>query len=425
MAIYLGGKIKALRKEKRLIQKDLCGDLINKSTICKIENDVITPSIEQLTHISRVLQVPISYFFEDNVLSDYSSNYVSTYKNLYQNNENFTIIDKFSEVKIPDFEDYFYVGLSYFNIDEYGESRKFLKQALKLYNSYKIDKKTLYSENYAIALNTLAKIHIKEKAYIKATHYLYKAKTTLEANNLNYTKTYIIVVSNLGSVYCYLEDYEKTIRICEEFLKENLDCTYIRILCSIHLSLNIAYFKTNDIERAIDHIKKAIFFYEYTGNKDIAGRCYVNYINCLRYGKEFDKALKVINENYFRYNENIRTIMILQRAIIYYNLNLYNELYESIKLVNLNKLKHINITDYYFLLGRTHFVKLNYNKSHYYYNKCIPSLLKYRRYADLSIVYKDLSLILDNQEFLLKSKEYLDIYKNITNHSLYTNLTIL
>lgn len=425
MKFYVGNKIKNLRKERKLLQKDLCGELINKSTMCKIENDIITPSIEQLFHISNVLKIPISYFFEEDNLPPTADNYNSSLDKLFNDKQYFDIIDRFFELKNPNFQDYFYIGLSYFNIEEYNECSKFLKEALKAYNKLKNNFKKINAENYSIILNTLAKIKIKQNLYIKATHYLHKATVTLESNKLQHTQIYIIVVSNLGSVYCYLEQYNKSITICENFLKNNLYCTYMRYISSIHLSLNLAYFKINKIEMAIDHIKKAIFFYEYTGNKTIAGRCYTNYINCLRYNKQFDKALEIIDKNYLAYGENVKNIMFMQKLIIYYNLKLYDKLSEELKHVNINNLKNISIIDYYFLLGRTFFVKCDYKKSHYYYNKCIPSLVKYKRYVDLSIVYKDLGIILLSEEFLLKSDEYLLLYKNTVSHSLYTNVTVI
>ncbi|HHY77642.1 MAG TPA: helix-turn-helix transcriptional regulator [Clostridiales bacterium] len=65
MISSIGSKIKSLRKNKKLTQAQLCGDKINRSVLSLIENNKMEPSLSQLNHICKVLDVPITYFISD------------------------------------------------------------------------------------------------------------------------------------------------------------------------------------------------------------------------------------------------------------------------------------------------------------------------------------------------------------------------
>lgn len=57
----IGEKIRKAREEKRYTQDYMAAQLgLNQSTYCRIETGDIRPSIEQLHHISLVLNVPFS-----------------------------------------------------------------------------------------------------------------------------------------------------------------------------------------------------------------------------------------------------------------------------------------------------------------------------------------------------------------------------
>lgn len=63
--IKLGQKIARIRKEKQISQQDLSMDSdIPISQISAIENGKVNTTVKSLYRISRVLNVPISTFFE-------------------------------------------------------------------------------------------------------------------------------------------------------------------------------------------------------------------------------------------------------------------------------------------------------------------------------------------------------------------------
>jgi transcriptional regulator with XRE-family HTH domain len=64
MIISIGDKIRELRTNRGVHQKDICCETLNRTVLSKIENSKMLPSIPQLQYISNSFNVPISYFFE-------------------------------------------------------------------------------------------------------------------------------------------------------------------------------------------------------------------------------------------------------------------------------------------------------------------------------------------------------------------------
>ena len=57
----LGQKIKAVRLERGMTQKELAGDTITRNMLSKIENDSATPSVRTLEHLAGALGLPTEY----------------------------------------------------------------------------------------------------------------------------------------------------------------------------------------------------------------------------------------------------------------------------------------------------------------------------------------------------------------------------
>lgn len=61
----IGTKIKQLRIEKQMTQKELCTDLCSQAEISKIENGLNSPTVDLLQQLATRLQVPISLLFQE------------------------------------------------------------------------------------------------------------------------------------------------------------------------------------------------------------------------------------------------------------------------------------------------------------------------------------------------------------------------
>ncbi len=65
MSEMLGKKIRALRLQKKMTQKEVVGDFITRNMLSQIESGVATPSMKTLEYLARVLDVPMFYLMED------------------------------------------------------------------------------------------------------------------------------------------------------------------------------------------------------------------------------------------------------------------------------------------------------------------------------------------------------------------------
>lgn len=64
--VSLGVKVRELRKERNLSQRDLAGQAgISPNAISLIERDEISPSVATMQRLAAALKVKMSYFFED------------------------------------------------------------------------------------------------------------------------------------------------------------------------------------------------------------------------------------------------------------------------------------------------------------------------------------------------------------------------
>jgi transcriptional regulator with XRE-family HTH domain len=61
----LGQRIKKVRKEKGLTQKELADNKISHSMLSLVENDVARTSIATLCYIAQKLETSLSYFLSD------------------------------------------------------------------------------------------------------------------------------------------------------------------------------------------------------------------------------------------------------------------------------------------------------------------------------------------------------------------------
>ena len=61
----IGDKIKNLRLSKKITQAALCGEIITRNMLSRIENNVALPSLPTLRHLANALGVSAGYFLDD------------------------------------------------------------------------------------------------------------------------------------------------------------------------------------------------------------------------------------------------------------------------------------------------------------------------------------------------------------------------
>lgn len=393
----LGKKVKLLRKEVGLKQEDLTCNILSRTMLSKIENDKVTPSIYQLSHISKKLGYSVDYFLQTDSLS-YSSNtqYEDSIYKLFKNENYLSIISKFEKQILninSNIEYAYYIGYSYYKMHYFKESIKFLNRYLKNIELLQDCDLVSHLENVSTALNILSIIFMEED-YTKAIQYALKAKDILQKNRLTKSRTYFVVINNLGGFYNKISDYEKCINLLEEFLSYNKELIYLQIFASIHISLSSAYYNTGDYDHSIENIKKAIFFFLYTKDKVNAIECFLNYINALRYSKKYDEAIKILDEVVLKYKDtfdsSLKISFIMQKAILEFNIRNFDASLEELTKLNIKDLDSYNRNCYYFMKGHIAFINNELELSKTYFKNCEKFFINSNYLYDLDLLYNDL-----------------------------------
>ncbi|WP_346939908.1 helix-turn-helix transcriptional regulator [uncultured Clostridium sp.] len=419
----IGLKIKTSRKGAKLTQNDLSCDILDRSTLSKIENGYIYPSIPQLMHISKILNISMSDLLcEDTSPCDVSISSISKNLNeLYANKEYNKIIDTINPY---DFITTYYVGLSYYKLNLREESKALLEKCEGLFYLLRDDLKPVYAENLSIAITTLGRLVINSFSDVENYNYLIKGLNYLDVYNLKNVKTYFIIINNIGVYYLYIYKYEKAINFYVTFLKNNLDSLPTTVLALIHSNLNIAYFSIKNYDKAIEHVKKAIFFFYYIGNIFECGKCYINLFNAYLYKNETNKAYDTINEVFDKF-EDIKIINIFKicELVLLYNTNKINQIIVKKKSINYGTLRESSKIDYDFIMGYVYFKQNKYKSAIKHFNKCINSLIERKRYLDVSIAYDALYFMDEKEDFKEKFLEYKKLHENDKYNHISTNIT--
>lgn len=428
MTVFLGEKIKNLRHKKNLSQVSLSNKMLSRPTLSKIETNKILPSLEQLMYLADELEVPISYFFSAKDINSHDCDIFNSIDELYQNKRYFDIINLYEDKHNNDqIICYYFLGMSYFNIDVFDFASKYLKKFISLYKVEDEIIKSTYVEHISIALNTLSKILMRNKNYNKCLKYLFIADNYLKSYNSTHKKIYFIICNNIASIYCILCRYADSKNFLENFFMNNIDLYYISIISDMYLSLNISCFNLSEYEKAISYIKKSIFFYNLTDRNYDELESYFNYVNSLRYLYKFENAIALIDMVTLKAESfpEIIEMFKIQKFIIYYNSKNIKKLVEYYHCENLNLklLRKKSLMDYYFICGCVEYYKSDYKKCHNYFLKCEQYLIKKDRFLDLSIIYDIFATILEAEEYTMKSMYYKNLF-NSSNSSLSVNITL-
>lgn len=425
MFIPIGNKIKALRQKQKICQQDLCCGILSRTILSKIENNKMLPSIPQLEHISKTLNVPITYFFNDDELA--ADIQVKTLhdrtieiEDLFKNKKYLTIVEAYEQGKCKLNEDCtlcYYVGISYYYINLYNKSLVFLRKFITSYKHSSESYKYRNVEYFATAHNILSIIMLNNSNFKKALSYLNEALNIIKLYRNYDTKIYSIIISNIGSIYCKIHQYEKVIAVLEPFLENKDDMVYLFAVSSIHLSLNIAYFELSNYEASLNHVKNAIWLFKYIGKNFDANECYLNYINVLRFTYKFDEAMNLINElkSENDTDDKLINLLMIEEMALYFNLGKFETALTLSRDVKLKNLRKRSKMDYYFIIGHALFLKGDLITSYTYLNKCIKYFRNKKFYLDLSLIYDDLHIIFNDESYKTLSENYKEMLytKNI------------
>jgi len=414
---YVGYKIRALRKQKQMSQQELCGDFMNRSVLSRIENNRMEPSLHQIIYIANKLDTSIHYFFND---MDYTENILSDIQydthelhNLFGKESFHEIIDFFNDdhekfKKIKDFNKYYYLGMSYYHNKTNKEALRYLR---KYVNSYIKNVNTIQNQyiiNFGNTLNTLCKIMMTNNNYEKGQHYLYIAIRYLTKHNSLNSFIYFAVHNNLAYIYNQTLQYEKTIKLIENFLRLNTSLSYRSIMPQLHISINKAYSSIGNYEMALYHIKKSVLLLSYEEDSSRLAKCYINYINDLRYSLLFEDAFKVVSDclNQYANDSTFYVRFLVQKVILLFYSEEYIAALESIYKLNLKFLTKMDRNNCYFMMGHIHYLNRDFEVAHQFLLKSENFFIQRGYSKDLVVLYDDLYAITNYNSYKEKSNLY-------------------
>ena len=98
----LGQRIKTLRTEQGLSQRQLCGEVITRNMLSQIENGAARPSMDTLSYLAAQLGKPISYFLEEDAVTSPNQTLMAQARNAYAAGEHALIRTLLKDFREPD-----------------------------------------------------------------------------------------------------------------------------------------------------------------------------------------------------------------------------------------------------------------------------------------------------------------------------------
>lgn len=236
--IILGDKIKMIRKELNLSQKELAKKICTQVTISKIEKHNRVPSITILSKICARLGVEIEHvcLSENNSNNTYNkfkvienlcatSNHIKAYR---------TLISEFDEENLSAFElkEYlYYKGLTQLlGFNNKQEALSNLNMAL-LVNKYE-----QHSFMDVLVMHAIGITYLSDKDSGKAITYIEKSLENIEKIDkvtANYWNHLVKLYYNSAKFYSELKEYKKAIELCTKGIDlygESKKCFYLDML---------------------------------------------------------------------------------------------------------------------------------------------------------------------------------------------------
>lgn len=294
--LSLGQKVKVARVKGQLTQKELAGDFITRNMLSQIENDVATPSLRTLEYIAGVLQLPVSYFIDQQMEKVPEGELINEIMDHYDQGLFQVCIDKLDyyfeihpqSVSKPFLkniyincclqaaknaklsEDYLKCKLLYEKILVYESDLKFEEDTI-LYNIYSelseanaqmdtVADSKAYDEKASSIVNKMVANQIIQSMYIAFVEGKYdmviKRMSSLEVKDLdNYNKGRYFMM--IGSAYYYKEFYKDAILFLEKAIPYYQMGTYNSIITMIYEDLSKCYSNLDDYKKAYEYLNKS------------------------------------------------------------------------------------------------------------------------------------------------------------------------
>ena len=275
----LGSKIKRIRKQHQLTQRQLADGICTQALISMFESDETIPSSLVLYKISQKLNVTLNYFFEDPKPSE---------KVASQENESFAIIrrlfasNEFSmAANIVDDElkkDYtgnsraflmWHKGVCEAEIEKNLESSlSYIEEALELVEQ---DDELIVS-----ILNSKANIYYDHIDMFEAKHIYEDALAIIEASTTISSMIYKKVLFGISRTNLKLESIEESLSACQKAIDISLKEESLALLGQLLFQQGRIYYHVSDYEQAAHSFTKAKVIFELEEKEEFLSICDIN-----------------------------------------------------------------------------------------------------------------------------------------------------
>lgn len=207
MTLTTGEKIKKLRKELKLTQSQLTGDIMTKSMLSQIENNNASPSMKNLKYLANKLHKPISFFLDD-------------------------------------------------KSDDSTDSKEMLNESL---SSTQL---SIIKEEIDIIQILMKKYNIKmakEKLEILLKHYDFNKNSKLYAD----------ILCKLGECLGHLNDYDKSEEVINKAIEIYSSNQLYVDAAKANIDISIRFLKNFDYSKSLEIINDAYDIYQKSINQDI------------------------------------------------------------------------------------------------------------------------------------------------------------
>lgn len=380
----IGYQIKTLRKKKKLTQKELADGIMHRCVLIRVEKGIAIPSFVQLQQLSEKLGVSIDYFTEVDASDeiDLPRSFIP-HNNLsadvpHPNSQK--IIHSFSTGNKQEFKKkhgllYSYIlGIAYWNVKDFATSLRFLKLFISRVEHTSKEIKSKYIIEYSESLNIVARINFFSKKYEQVESYLTKSLRALENHGRQNHVLFWFVSLNLSNYYEEIKNYTQALSSISTIINSENLLIHKSVTPAAHQTASVIYMNLGEMEKAKEHLNKAIHLYQYSNDFQQSGLCVINLLIIMRYEKKFSDALSLIENTLSTISstEQIYHILSLHRVFILFNSRDFLKIPLELKKINFGKLRAKDRNSYLFLSGIMCFINGEYEKSKKHLQKAKP-----------------------------------------------------
>ena len=98
----LGAKLRQARQERGLSQKQVCQGIVTRNMLSMIENGAATPSMETLRLLADRLQMPMSYFLDDQAVTSSNQDLMARARTAFEERHYEDVLAQMSDYRAPD-----------------------------------------------------------------------------------------------------------------------------------------------------------------------------------------------------------------------------------------------------------------------------------------------------------------------------------